>query len=102
MNAPECPPFKPGRWAVAALSSIAALSGAAAAAGGGLRVFDPEGRPAQRFDVVDRAAIDQIEADRVDHQPHPGGFGHQILVLNLLARLRDTMHLVADFSKIAG
>ena len=62
------------RWRSASSGGSDAEAGTAAAAGRGVGIFDLERRAAQRFDEIDHAAGDQVEADRIDHQPHAVGF----------------------------
>src|SRR5690606_6934830 len=59
--------------------SLDAEARTATATGGGVRILHLEGRAAERFDEIDRAAIDQFEARRVDDQRHARGFAHCIV-----------------------
>src|SRR5687768_3513339 len=47
----------------------------------GLRILDLERRAAERFDEIDRAAFDQIEAHRVDHELHAAGLADEVVGL---------------------
>src|SRR3546814_6469309 len=58
----------------------------AAAARGGVGVFDLERRSAQRIDEIDDAAAHQVDAHRVDHQLHPVGFGDDVIGIDFLGQ----------------
>src|SRR3546814_1760448 len=58
----------------------------AAAARGGVGIVDLERRSAERIDEVDRAAAHEVEADRIDHQLHPVGFGDDIVGVDALGQ----------------
>lgn len=54
-------------------------AGTASARRGSIWVFDFECRPAQRFDIINDASVDQVETDRIHHQGNTVGFGHEVL-----------------------
>src|SRR5690606_24771291 len=55
-----------------------AEAGTATATRGGVRILDLERRAAERFDEIDRAPFDQLEAHRIDDQLHAVRFAHGV------------------------
>src|SRR5690606_18037416 len=55
-----------------------AEAGTATATRGGVRILDLERRAAERFDEIDRAPFDQLEAHRIDDQFHAVRFAHGV------------------------
>ena len=52
----------------------------ATAARGGIGIGHLERRAAEVLDEIDRGSAHQVEADRIDHQLHPVGFGDGIVL----------------------
>src|SRR3546814_20405917 len=71
----------------------------AAAAGGGIGIFDLDRRSAERIDEIDRAAAHEVEADWIDDHLHPVGFGAAFAGVDAVGSANTTVRQRVEWGK---